>query len=202
MCKIYTGKHLFPSPSRVPCLLENEGFEQEGIHRQPIFIPSTWRAGAPCDVSAYWIPDTGTIVPSVSVQVTSQQMVDLGKVVVLFWDLVRTREFIPSLSSLSVSLILEKHSSFLDSVKVLRNTCFIIEIKSLSRHILAIGGVKGFVQGGNALCANGCRCLWEAKDRKPRVRAASETPTLEFLWQEFRLTCCLSSAGSPIQDQI
>lgn len=58
-------------------------------------------------------------MPSVHAQVTSQQMVHLGKVVVLFRDLLRTGEFILSLS-LSLSLILEKQSSFSESVKVLK----------------------------------------------------------------------------------
>lgn len=84
MCRIYMGKCLFPSPSRVPCSLESKGSKQEGLNRQPAFIRSTWSARTPCDVSVYWIPDTGTIMPSVYVQVTSQQMVNLGKVVVLF----------------------------------------------------------------------------------------------------------------------
>ena len=58
--------------------LEGKGSKHGGIDRQPIFIPSTWSTNGSCDVSNYCIPDTRTILPSVYVQVTSQQMVNLG----------------------------------------------------------------------------------------------------------------------------
>ena len=84
MCRIYMGKYLLPSPSSVPTFLEGRGSKQEGIDRQPIFIPSTWSADGSCVVSNSWVPDTRTILPSVYVQVTSQQMGNLGEFALLF----------------------------------------------------------------------------------------------------------------------
>lgn len=44
----------------------------------------------PGDASVCWVSDTRTVTPSVYVQVTSQQKVNLGKDALLFRDLLRT----------------------------------------------------------------------------------------------------------------
>lgn len=124
------GQVSFAFTIKCSTFLEGRGSKQEGIDRQPIFIPSTWSADGSCDVSNSWVPDTRTILPSVYAQVTSQQMGNLGEFAFLFWDLLRTGEFVLFLSlSLSLSNT-GKALSFLDSVEVLENTCSIIDIKS------------------------------------------------------------------------
>lgn len=90
------GRVSSTSPSRVPCALGGKGHKQEGMDRRPIFIPSTWSADGCCDASVCWMSDTRTVTPSVYVQVTSQQKVNLGRDALLFWDLLRTGEFILS----------------------------------------------------------------------------------------------------------
>lgn len=71
------GQVSFAFTIKCSTFLEGRGSKQEGIDRQPIFIPSTWSADGSCDVSNSWVPDTRTILPSVYAQVTSQQMGNL-----------------------------------------------------------------------------------------------------------------------------
>ena len=78
------GQVSFTFAIKCSTFLEGRGSKQEGIDRQPIFIPSTWSADGSCDVSNSWVPDTRTILPSVYVQVTSQQMGNLGEFAFLF----------------------------------------------------------------------------------------------------------------------
>lgn len=78
------GQVSFTFAIKCSAFLEGRGSRQEGIDRQPIFISSTWSADGSGDVSDYWVPDTRTALPSVYVQVTSQQMVNLGKFAFLF----------------------------------------------------------------------------------------------------------------------
>ena len=78
------GQVSFAFATKCSTFVEGRGCKQEGIERQPIFIPSTWSADGSCDVSNSRVPDTRTILPSVYGQVTSQQMGNLGEFAFLF----------------------------------------------------------------------------------------------------------------------
>lgn len=193
------AKGLLPSPSSVPCALEGEGSKQEGIGRRPIFIPSTWSADGSCDVPAYWSPDTGTILPSVCVQVTSQQMVNSGKFAFLFWDLLRAEELI---LCVSVSLCLPntgKEFSLLDSVGVLKkhllwhqNQEFSVCTQCCYWGCMGLPRCSGFV-GGGGVC---CRWLPMPVEGQGQIRWSGRLLghrcVWRFLWEEWQECALLS----------